>query len=238
MQTSSESKPRRYLDRISFFFDRYEKYGRFNSTIIHSLSINISKVLTGYFDPELYITYNYDIKSAFNFVFIPVRVFNEKGYKFNITRKYEGLKFFSADDFEFVPIPNAADNSKYIKSIKNPNIRKISTQQYILKNLSRWIVPNPSDNSTIKAIYKTKEEIPDDEKLIAFEVIAKPKIMIRMFKDHSDLNNSKMLIQITRYFYNVDTIRFVNHRSKFEFTRYSLPVFIEIAKDSNNDPGQ
>jgi hypothetical protein len=215
-------------DYNSFLFNLYNKFNKSEPYIPHSININISRFILDRFIPSLYVSYVYDTKSSFNFAFIPESTFKKFKINYNITRDYKQLKFFDYfNDFEIEVVPTAADNSKYIKSIKNKDIIKLSTQQYLLKNMSRWIILDPSDNSKILAIYKNKNEIPEDKKHQAVEIIAKPKIIIRIFKN---TKTNSLLLQFTRYFYNIDTLQFVNYKSRFEFTRYSLPVFLEFNK--------
>jgi len=224
--TTNITQPKKQSNYITKQFQIYNKLNKHETFLPHTLSINFSKLLSKDFNPEIFITYTYDIKSSFNFVYIPQYLSKKYNLQFNITRDHTKLKFFDPEnDFEFDYIPNAADNSKYIKSIKNNNIYKISTQQYILKNISRWILLDPSDNSKILGIYKTKQEIPEDKRLDAVEIIAKPKIITRIFKN---ITNNNILIQITRYFYNTDTLQFINYKSRFEFSRFSLPVYVEV----------
>jgi len=221
-------KTRKRSDYNSALFALYNKFNKANLYAPHSININISKFLLNKFVPSLYISYVYDIKSTFNFAFVPNQSFKKFKIDYNITRDHKQLKYFDYfNDFEIEVVPTAADNSKYIKSIKNKNIVKIFTQQYLLKNMSRWIILDPSDNSKILAVYKNKKEIPDDKRHLAIEIIAKPKIIIRMFKN---IKTNSVLLQFTRYFYNINSLQFVNYKSCFEFTRYSLPVFLEFNK--------
>ena len=192
----------------------------------HQLTINFSIILTNKFNPDLFITYIYDTKSYFNVVYIPFKLLEQHNVICNFTREYDQLKFFDPqNDFVFEVIPNSPNNSRYIKHVKNPDIERVSTQQYILKSISRWIIVDPNDNTKIKAVYKTKDEIPVEQRNLAIEVVAKPKIIVRLFRHTKE---RKVLIHIARHFYNVDDYHFVIHKSKFEFARNAINSFIEL----------
>ena len=220
---------KKILDYNTKQFINYKENVKSKTHAIHMININVSELLfENSFNPALYISYIYDYTNSYNFATANFKAFKKEGFKVKITRKFSALDTFSEDDFKFEIISTSLNNYKYIKQIANENIIKLLNEHYYLKNIVKWIVVDEKDENSIKEIYSNKNLIPQEKLNVAIETIAKPKIILRIFKN---LKENSLLTVFERHHYLKDNIVYVPDKGKFEFIKKVSNVLIEVTKN-------
>jgi len=214
----------------------YEKYYNLTKSkkkLLQVLTFNLSTILLNEFDKEFYIFYVFDIYNQYNFASANFKAFKKRAFKINITRDFKKLHSFKEEDFIFKTYKLLNDNYRYISKINNKNIEKILNEQIYLKNIVRFLVKYIDDKKIddilkLYRVYKLEQEIPEDKRESVIQVIGKPKVIVRAFKNNK---NNSLLFIFERHSYNPNKINFIKESKTLEFDKNISTVYLEIFKN-------
>ena len=210
---------------------------------LQCITINLSPYfLQNKYDPSLNIYYFFTPKSYNKYIYVPEEDFKKYNIKYYITNNVHNLQFFKpGQDFTLIDLSsrysvfnnsnqnNNENSSTYVIGIiKNPEIRNVMSQQYILKSVYRYVIVD-NVRKNIVAICPSYEDAKKFVKNTSNNKIvqakAKPKIHIRGIYN---TKQNTLLIAFSRYQYDTSSCVYHKLNNQIEFRRLCSTDYVEF----------